>query len=77
MLGNLKKIVSHLFLWLHQVLVVALGIFTAPRRILLLWLHLESLAAACRLSCSVASGILVPQPGFKTVYLALQAGFLF
>ena len=56
---------------------MALRIFTASRRILLSWQHLESLVVAGRLSCSMARGILVPQPGFKTVYLALQAGFFF
>ena len=77
MLSNLKQIVFNLFVWLHQVLVVALRIFIASRRILLSWQCLESLVVACRLSCSAASGILVPQTGFKTVYLALQAGFFF
>ena len=35
-----------------------------------------SLVAACRLSCSVAYGILVPQPGTESVSPVLQGGFL-
>ena len=35
-----------------------------------------SVLVACRLSCSVACGILVPWPGIEPAYAALQGGFL-
>ena len=38
--------------------------------------HMDSLAVACRLSCSVACGILVLQPGIDPTSPALQDGFL-
>ena len=34
------------------------------------------LVAACRISCSKARGILVPQPGIKPASPAMQGGFL-
>ena len=36
----------------------------------------DSLAVACRLSCSTACGILVPQPGIEPASPALQSRFL-
>ena len=42
----------------------------------LLWLqHVGSLVVACRLPCSAACGISVPQPGVKPVSPALQVRF--
>ena len=38
--------------------------------------HVASVVAAHGLSCSVACGILVAEPGFEVVSLALQGGFL-
>ena len=37
---------------------------------------LKSLVVACRLRCSAACGILVPQPGIEPGSLALQSEFL-
>ena len=39
-----------------------------------LWV-MDSLVVACRLSCSKACGILVPQPGIKLVSTTLQGRF--
>ena len=40
-----------------------------------MWLS-GSLVGVYRLNCSLAHGILVPQPGIKPEFLALQGGFL-
>ena len=42
---------------------------------LFLW-RTDSLVVACGLRCSMACGILVPQPGIKSASPALQGGFL-
>ena len=67
---------------LHQGLVAARGIFVASCRIfhcgaliLQLWCK-GSIVVACRLSCPVTRGILVPTPRTKPVSPELQGGFL-
>ena len=66
----------------HQGLVAARGIFVALCRIfhcgaliLQLWCK-GSIVVACRLSCPVTRGILVPTPRTKPVSPELQGGFL-
>ena len=76
-----------LFTWLHEVLVAACRILVmscgsclaahglsgrgaqAPK-------HTGSVVMACRLSCSVACGVLVSWPGIEPKPSALQGGFL-
>ena len=43
---------------------------------IILFFLLSSVVAACRLSCSEACGILVPQPGIDPLFPELQGGFL-
>ena len=38
--------------------------------------HVASVVTAHGLSCSLACGILVPEPGFELMSFALQGGFL-
>ena len=55
----------YLFIWLCWVLTATLRIFCC-----------FSLVAAHWFSCSMACGILLPQPGMQTVSPALEGGFL-
>ena len=76
----------YLFIWLHWVLVAVHGIFPCDAWTLCLW-HTDStvlkqtpectgsVVAMCRLSCSVACGILVPWPGIEPASPALQGRF--
>ena len=76
-----------IYLWLHQVLVVACGAFLAACGILSCvalrlpvcgtWAPecLGPVVAVCRLSCPVACGILVPQPGIEPMSLASEDRF--
>ena len=59
---------AYLFIWLHEVLVAACGIFCCGAWTLQLW-H-------AGFSCSVACKILVLQLGIELVSPALQGGFL-
>ena len=65
-------------MWLCRVLAVARGLFLVSREIFhcsarILYLSCEgSGVVACTLSCSGACGILVPQSGIESRYLALQ-----
>ena len=56
-----------LFIWLHQILLAAQGVFSY---------HVGFLVAAHRLSWPMACRILVPQPRMEPKSPALQAGFL-
>ena len=56
------------FFWLHQVLVVAPGIFHCSTRAL-------CFVEVCRLSCPAACGISVPQPGIEPASPALAGRF--
>jgi len=79
---SFDKMFGFLFVWVNGFLVEARGIFRAA-----LWLlstcgmpspeHTGSVVAVCRLSCSTACGILVPQPGIEPTSPTLQGGFLF
>ena len=62
------------FIWLPRVLVASCRIYHSDAQILEL-LHVGSVVA-CRLSCSTACGISVPQPGIELKSPALQGGFL-
>ena len=78
---------SHCFqsflLWLRWVLIAACGLFivvyglslVAVWWLLLLW-HMDSPVVAHRLSCSEASGTLVPWPRIEPMSSALEGGFL-
>ena len=72
----------YLFIWLprvlvvlHEVFIASCGIFHCGARTQLLWCE-GSVVVACGPSCSIACGILVPQPGIKPESPALQGGFL-
>ena len=39
-------------------------------------MHVGSVVVACRLSCFMTCGILLPQPGIEPTFPALQGGFL-
>ena len=78
---------TSVFIWLCWVLVVALRIFVALCRSFSggLWHsscnawaldHVVPVVAAYQFSCSVACGILVPQPGIEPMSPALQGRFL-
>ena len=66
-------IIIIIIIWLCRVLVLAHGVFCcgtwAPE-------HMGSVVAVHGLSCPVACGILVPQPGIKPASPALEGGFL-
>ena len=66
---------KYYFIWLCWLLVGARGIFGASCRIFCCW-HTDPLVAAHRLSHSRAHGSLVPHPGIKLVFPALQGRFL-
>ena len=66
MLHSFLKI--FIYFWLHQV-------FRCRRKALYLW-YSGSVEAVPMLSCPMACGILVPQPGIKSVPPALEDGFL-
>ena len=72
----------YVFIWLRWVLVVARGIFIAACGIFhcsvrdLSLQRVGSVVAALGLSCPVACGILVPQPGIKSASPALEGAFL-
>ena len=77
-----EYIKNNFILWLHQVSVEARRIFAASCGIfcwgaqpLQLWC-VGSVVVACMLSCSMAHGALVPQPGIELTSLALQGVFL-
>ena len=82
-----KYLFSHCFqsflLSLHWVLIAAFGLFVvvcglslvAVWWLLLLW-HMDSPVVAHRLSCSEASGTLVPWPRIEPMSSALEGGFL-
>ena len=57
----------YLFIWLHWVLVVTRSLLVAQASLDLLW-H-------AGLVCSMAYGILVPQPGVRSVFPALEGRF--
>ena len=77
----LLKIFIYLLIWQLQIIVAAgeiiasCGSFTAAQRLssCLAW---ASVVTTHRLSCSPTCGILVPQPGIKPAFPALQGGFL-
>lgn len=74
-------IYTHLFIWLHWVLVVGLGIFYCSTWTLQLWYHrLQSCWASedppHSYSCSVVYGVLVLQTGIESESPALPSGFL-
>ena len=54
------KIFIYIFIWLHRVLVVARGIFHCSTWTLVV--------VVCGVSCPVAYGILVPQPGIEPAF---------
>ena len=61
--------------WLHQILVVARGIFIVVHGFLPSC-DVQAWFLGCRLSCLKACGILVPQPEIEPVSSALEGGFL-
>ena len=63
-----KKKKVYLFIWLYWVFIVSRGIFSVWRS--------DSVLMACGLSCSVACGILVPQPDIDAACPALHGRFL-
>ena len=80
--NSLKNIHIYLLIWMHRVLVAAhrifsasCGTFSCTAQSLQLWC-VGSVVVTCGLCCSVACGILVPQPGIESMYPALQNGFL-
>ena len=65
---------KYLFIWLRQVFVEVRGIFCCSARASLqLW---RPGSRVHGLSCPVARGILVPQPGLEPVSPSLEGGFL-
>ena len=71
---------KHVFIWLHLVLAPAFGIFIATCGVYCCGARapewMGSVVVARRLSCSVACGILVPQPGMEPSLPALEGGVL-
>ena len=57
----------YLLIWLHGIIVVACRILVTAHGLL---------SVVCRLSCSVARGTLVPQPGLEPKSPALEGGLL-
>ena len=69
----LFKIYIYLFTWLCWASVAVLGLSRCGTWALE---HVGLVAVACRLSCSVACGILVPQPGIEPASPSLKGRFL-
>ena len=65
-----KKMYLYLFTWLHCILLAAHGTFVVSLQ------HTDPLVGVHGLSCSMACGILDPQPGIEPASAALQSGFL-
>ena len=66
--AELLSLFKWLFIWLHWVLTVALGIFRFGTQA-----YLVTVRVPC---CPTACGILVPQPGVEPASPALEGGFL-
>ena len=71
------------YFWLHWVLVSAFGIFCCSTQVSSLFSvgaltpeYMGPVVVTHRLSCPIARGLLVPQPGIEPTSPALEGGFL-